>query len=87
MLNFLPAPLLGAIAFLLLALNVLFWVPVLLVFAVVRALPELGAPPFSYQARQFFLGAETLEAGIPTQGPNLLLGSFKHSKVVEKGRK
>ena len=36
MLNFLPAPLLGAIAFLLLALNVLFWVPVLLVFAVVR---------------------------------------------------
>jgi hypothetical protein len=36
MLNFLPAPLLGVIAFLLLALNVLFWVPVLLVFAVVR---------------------------------------------------
>jgi hypothetical protein len=58
-----------------------------LVFAVVRALPELGAPPFSYQARQFFLGAETLEAGIPTQGPNLLLGSFKHSKVIEKPRK
>ncbi len=36
MLNFLPAPLLGTIAFLLLVLNVLFWVPVLLVFAVVR---------------------------------------------------
>ncbi len=36
MLNFLPAPLLGAIAFLLLVLNVLFWVPVLLVFAVIR---------------------------------------------------
>jgi 1-acyl-sn-glycerol-3-phosphate acyltransferase len=36
MLNFLPAPLLGAIAFLLLTLNVFFWVPVLLVFAVVR---------------------------------------------------
>ena len=36
MLNFLPAPLLGVIAFLLLVLNVLFWVPVLLLFAVVR---------------------------------------------------
>jgi 1-acyl-sn-glycerol-3-phosphate acyltransferase len=36
MLNFLPAPLVGAIAFLLLVLNVLFWVPILLVFAVVR---------------------------------------------------
>jgi 1-acyl-sn-glycerol-3-phosphate acyltransferase len=36
MLNFLPAPLLGAIAFLLLALNVFFWVPILLLFAIVR---------------------------------------------------
>ena len=36
MLNFLPGPLLGVIAFLLLVLNVLFWVPVLLLFAVVR---------------------------------------------------
>ena len=36
MLNFLPAPLVGAIAFLLLALNVLFLVPILLLFAIVR---------------------------------------------------
>ncbi len=36
MLNFLPAPLLGVVAFLLLALNVFFWVPILLVFAIVR---------------------------------------------------
>jgi 1-acyl-sn-glycerol-3-phosphate acyltransferase len=36
MLNFLPAPLVGAIAFLLLVLNVFFWVPVLLLFAIVR---------------------------------------------------
>jgi 1-acyl-sn-glycerol-3-phosphate acyltransferase len=36
MLNFLPAPLVGAIAFLLLVLNVLLWVPILLVFAIVR---------------------------------------------------
>lgn len=36
MLNFLPAPLIGLLASLLLALNVLFWVPVLLLFAVIR---------------------------------------------------
>ncbi len=36
MLNFLPAPLVGAIAFLLLALNAFFWVPILLAFAIVR---------------------------------------------------
>jgi 1-acyl-sn-glycerol-3-phosphate acyltransferase len=36
MLNFLPAPLVGAIAFLLLALNAFVWVPILLAFAVVR---------------------------------------------------
>ena len=36
MLNSLPAPLVGVIAFLLLALNVFFWVPILLLFAVIR---------------------------------------------------
>jgi 1-acyl-sn-glycerol-3-phosphate acyltransferase len=36
MLNFLPAPLLGLLAFLLLVLNVLCWVPILMLFAVVR---------------------------------------------------
>jgi hypothetical protein len=37
MLNFLPGPLLGLIAFLLLFLNILFWVPLLLLpFAVLR---------------------------------------------------
>jgi 1-acyl-sn-glycerol-3-phosphate acyltransferase len=36
MLNSLPGPLLGLIAFLLLLLNILLWVPLLLVFAVVR---------------------------------------------------
>ena len=36
MLNFLPAPLLGLIASLLLALNAFVWVPILLAFAVVR---------------------------------------------------
>ena len=36
MLNFLPAPLVGLIATLLMVLNVLFWVPILLVFAIIK---------------------------------------------------
>ena len=36
MLNSLPAPLLGVLAFALLLLNILFWVPILLVFALVK---------------------------------------------------
>lgn len=38
MLHFLPAPVLGAIASLLLTLNILFWVPLLLFFAVLKLL-------------------------------------------------
>lgn len=58
-----------------------------LAFAVLRSFPELGAPPLSYLQSQFYLGGETLDAGIAEQGTNLLLGSFKHSKVLEKPRK
>ncbi|MDP2825395.1 MAG: hypothetical protein Q8O52_22275, partial [Sulfuritalea sp.] len=36
MLNFLPAPLIGLIASVLLGLNALFWVPILLLFAVLK---------------------------------------------------
>ena len=36
MLNFLPAPLVGLIATLLMVLNVLFWVPILLFFAIIK---------------------------------------------------
>ena len=43
MLNFLPAPLVGVLASLLLALNCLFWVPILLVFAVLRLVIPIGA--------------------------------------------
>ena len=43
MLNFLPAPLLGVIAALLLALNTLFWVPILLFLAILRLLIPLKA--------------------------------------------
>ncbi|MBK9798011.1 MAG: hypothetical protein IPP58_16325 [Holophagaceae bacterium] len=58
-----------------------------LAVAVLRALPELGSPQLSYMDQQFYYGIETLESGIADQGPNLLIGSFKHSKVVEKARK
>jgi predicted ester cyclase len=58
-----------------------------LAVAVLRALPELGSPQLSYMDQQFYYGIETLESGIADQGPNLLVGSFKHSKVVEKARK
>jgi 1-acyl-sn-glycerol-3-phosphate acyltransferase len=43
MLHFLPAPLLGLIASLLLTLNVLFWVPILLLFALLKLLLPLRA--------------------------------------------
>jgi 1-acyl-sn-glycerol-3-phosphate acyltransferase len=36
MLNFVPAPLLGVLAFFLLLLNIVFWVPLLLVFAAIK---------------------------------------------------
>lgn len=58
-----------------------------LAFAVLRSFPDLEAPPLSYLQGQFYLGSETLDAGMAEQGPNLLLGSFKHSKVPEKPRK
>lgn len=58
-----------------------------LVFAVLRSFPELGAPVLSHLNHQFYYGAETLDAGIAEQGPNLLMGSFKHQKALESGRK
>ena len=58
-----------------------------LAVAVLRSLPELGSPQLSYMDQQFYYGIETLESGIADLGPNLLIGSFKHSKVVEKARK
>lgn len=58
-----------------------------LAFAVLRSFPELGTPQLSYMRHQFYYGAETLEAGIAEQGPNLLIGSYKHHKAQEMGRK
>lgn len=58
-----------------------------LVFAVLRSFPELEGPALSYFQGQFYLGGDTLDVGISESGPNLLVGSFKHSKVLEKPRK
>jgi len=55
-----------------------------LAFAVLRSFPELAGHPLVYQQHQFFIGAETLETGVAELGPNLLVGSFRHSKVMEK---
>ncbi len=58
-----------------------------LAVAVVRSMSELGSPQLGFLNHEFVFGSEPLEAGIAEQGPNLLIGSFKHQKVVEKARK
>ncbi len=58
-----------------------------LAVAILRSLPELGAPRLAHMNQQFYYGTETLETGIAEQGQNLLIGSFKHSKAQEKARK
>ncbi|GLH70993.1 hypothetical protein GETHPA_25260 [Geothrix rubra] len=58
-----------------------------LVFAVLRSFPDLEGPALSYFQNQFYLGGDTLDAGIAESGPNLLLGSFRHGQAAEKARK
>jgi len=58
-----------------------------LAVAVVRSMSELGSPQLGFLNHEFVYGDQSLEAGIADQGPNLLIGSFKHQKVVEKARK
>lgn len=55
-----------------------------LVFAVLQSFPELGAPILSHLNHQFYCGAESLEAGIAEQGPNLLLGAFRRQPAAAK---
>jgi hypothetical protein len=55
--------------------------------AVLRALPELGSPQLTHLNQQFYYGIETLESGVAELGQNLLIGSFRHQKAIEKGRK
>ena len=58
-----------------------------LVFAVLRSFNELGPTTVNYLHKKFYLGSEPLEDGAAELGSNLLLGSFKHTKVPEKMRK
>jgi len=37
--------------------------------------------------KQFYYGTETLESCVAELGPNLLIGSFRPSKVPEKTKK
>jgi hypothetical protein len=55
-----------------------------LVFAVLRHFPDLGASKLVYLNHQFYHGNDTLETGVAEQGSNLLLGSYRHSKVSDK---
>lgn len=54
-----------------------------LAVAVIRSLPELGTPKISYINHKLYYGAETLEEASAEQGPNLLIGSFRHKKTPE----
>lgn len=58
-----------------------------LAFAILRSFQELGTPQLSYLQNQFYYGSETLEFGMNEQGPNLLIGSYKHTKTHEKAKK
>jgi hypothetical protein len=58
-----------------------------LAFAVLRSFQEMGTPPLSYLHKKFYWGPEALEEGAAELGSNLLVGSFKHAKVVDKPRK
>ena len=58
-----------------------------LAVAILRSLPEVGSPQLSLIHQQFYYGTEPLEAGVAELGTNLLIGSYKHSKALEKARK
>ncbi len=52
-----------------------------LAVAVLRSLPELGPPKISYINHKLYYGPESLETAVAEQGPNLLIGSFRHKKA------
>jgi hypothetical protein len=58
-----------------------------LAFAVLQSFPELGTPQLSYLNNQFYYGTESLEAGVASQGPNLMIGSYRHLNAQDKNRK
>jgi hypothetical protein len=58
-----------------------------LAFAILRTFPELETPQLTYLHHQFYWGVETLDSAAADLGPNLLVGSFKHSKALDKNKK
>ena len=58
-----------------------------LAVAVLRSLPELGTPLLTYVNHKLYFGSETLESAVAEQGPNLLIGSYRHSKAMERVKK
>ncbi len=58
-----------------------------LAFAVLQSFPELEKQQLSYVHNRFCYGTGTLEAGVAEQGPNLMIGSYRHVKPQEKTRK
>jgi hypothetical protein len=57
-----------------------------LLFAVLRSLPELGEPQFSYLHHKLYHGTGSLETSSTEQGSNVLVGPYKHNKTHEKIR-
>ena len=58
-----------------------------LVAAVIRALPELGTSQLGFMNQQLYYGADKLDAGMAEQGPNLLVGAYRHQRVPDALRK
>jgi hypothetical protein len=58
-----------------------------LIFAILRSFPEMGPVQLQHQRHRLYYGMEALESTDSNQGSNLLIGSFKHTKVQEKPRK
>ena len=58
-----------------------------LTFAVLRAFPELGEPELTYQHHKFYHGTDALEFGTTEQTSNLMVGTFKSHKTIEKAKK
>ncbi len=52
--------------------------------AVLRSLPELQAPALDFVNREFTYDGEPLGNRIALEGPNLLVGAFKHTRSTGK---
>ena len=58
-----------------------------LAFAVLLYFPEIGKPLLTYARNAFFYAEGPLGANIEKEGPNLMIGVFKHNKAQEKPRR